>query len=642
MNSRLQQIIQQLLTTDELQTSAELAAVLQVSSKTIQNDMKELSKLLNNDTASIESHRGKGYRINIIDENKFKHFLKQTTEKDNQVIPTEPEDRIQFLMEKLLLQSAYIKMDDLADELFISRSTLQSDLNSVRQVLENYHLFLDQKPGYGIKVYGDEMKIRFCISEYIFNQKTNLVDQASDWMAILPKNEMEWIRDSILSKLRKYKTVITDVSLHNLITHIAIACKRIREKEVVEMYQEELGKITNKKEYTIAKEIVSEIEQKLNVSFSVNETAYLAIHLQGTKKTHSDSEIEEIKTILDEDIQQLTKIILERIDSAYSLNLSRDEELLLGLSLHLKPAINRYKYQMNLRNPLLEEIKNKYPFSYEAALTIGKDVIKENMNITIDENEIGYIALHLEAALERQEKSEKNKKRCLIVCASGLGTAQLLLLKLKDRFHDDLNILGTTEYYNLKNQTLHNIDFIISTIPIPEKLPIPVIQVSTLLGQQDVSKIEKLVHNDFEMIERYMREAFTYLKMDFSSKEEVITFLGNKLLEAEMVNTNFIHSVLEREEYSPTSFGNLVAIPHPMNPQTDETFWSIVTLKDSILWGDKPVQLICLLNISTHNKMDDLKPMYDVLVKLLDNRLIVQKLLQCETYAEVKKVMTKV
>lgn len=134
MNSRLQQIIQQLLTTDELQTSAELAAVLQVSSKTIQNDMKELSKLLNNDTASIESHRGKGYRINIIDENKFKHFLKQTTEKDNQVIPTEPEDRIQFLMEKLLLQSAYIKMDDLADELFISRSTLQSDLNSVRRI----------------------------------------------------------------------------------------------------------------------------------------------------------------------------------------------------------------------------------------------------------------------------------------------------------------------------------------------------------------------------------------------------------------------------------------------------------------------------------------------------------------------------
>lgn len=641
MNTRLYQIIQELLTSDELQPGSEIATNLQVSSKTIQSDIKELNRLLNDDIAHIESYRGKGYRINVINEDEFKHFLKEIIQENNQVVPSEPEDRIQFLLEKLLLESSYIKMDTLAEELFISRSTLQSDLKDIRKTLEHYGLFLDQKPNHGIKVYGNEMKIRFLISEHVFNQKPKVTELAPEWLEILPKEEIEYIQNIILSKLRKNKTVINDISLHNLITHIAIACKRIREEKVVEIYQEELSKITDKKEYSIAKELVEEIEQKLKVSFSVNETAYLAIHLQGAKKLYSELEIEEVQSILGEDIQQLTRNILDRIDKVYSLNLFEDKELILNLSLHLKPAISRYTYQMNLRNPLLEEIKNKYPFSFEAGLT-GAEVIREKLGISIDESEIGYMALHLEAALERQKKSKKHKQRCIIVCASGLGTAQLLLMKLKDRFYDELNILGTTEYYNLDDESIHHLDFIISTIPIPKKLPIPVVQVSTLLGNQDVNRIEKLIHNDIEIMMKYMREQFTYLKMDFSTKEEVIQFLGEQLLEAGKVNTDFVGSVLERENYSSTSFGNLVAIPHPMEPQTVDTFWSIVTLKRPIQWGNKPVQVVCLLNINKQKqKMDDLKPMYDVLMKLLDNRFLLQKLLQGETYAEFKDALTR-
>ncbi|KFN92052.1 BglG family transcription antiterminator [Tetragenococcus muriaticus PMC-11-5] len=301
-------------------------------------------------------------------------------------------------------------MDDLAEELFVSRSTLQSDINHVRKIVESYDLFLEQKPNYGIKVSGNEMDVRFCISEYIFNQKADIMDPSSDLVEILAKDEIDWIRDSILSKLREHKIIITDVSLNNLITHIAISCKRIRERENIEIYHEELKQITSKKEYQIAKEIAERIEQKLNVSFSVNEIAYLAIHLQGTKKMHSSSEMEEIQTVLEDNIQYLTKNILKQVDNIYSLDLLQDKELILALSLHLKPAINRHKYQMNLRNPLLNQIKNKYPFSYEIALTIGAQVIKETLGITIDENEIGYIALHFEAALERKGKSAKNKK----------------------------------------------------------------------------------------------------------------------------------------------------------------------------------------------------------------------------------------
>ena len=47
-----------------------------------------------------------------------------------------------------------------------------------------------------------------------------------------------------------------------------------------------------------------------------------------------------------EEIFGLSKEIVKRIDKNYNFNLSEDQDLLLALSLHLKPVINRYKYQI--------------------------------------------------------------------------------------------------------------------------------------------------------------------------------------------------------------------------------------------------------------------------------------------------------
>src|SRR5690625_949553 len=454
MNSRWQQIIKHLLSATDLLTSSQLAKMLQVSSRTVRNDINGLNELLNkNSSAQIKSFRGRGYQLKVMNEKLFKQFLRKHAERSTEVIPTEPQERIQYIIEKLLLQSSYLKIDDLTEELFVSRSTLQSDLMKVRGILQQYNLSLDQKPNYGIKVVGDEMQIRFCISEHIFNKKSSTLNKMDDWLEILPIHEMEMIRDIILSKIRKYKILVSDISLQNLITHIAIACKRIRDEKGVELYHKELKEIGQNREYTVAKEVVEKIEDKLQVTFSVNEVAYLSIHLQGTKMVHESQEREVVNKLIDEEIQNLTKNIISRIEENFSLNINKDQELILGLALHLKPAINRYKYNMNLRNPMLSEIKAKYPLAFEAAL-VGAEVISDQMNITIEEDEIGYMALHIEVALEREKQNKDNLKRCLIVCASGQGTAKLLYYKLKDQFEDQLHIMGTTELYNLDRKSV--------------------------------------------------------------------------------------------------------------------------------------------------------------------------------------------
>jgi lichenan operon transcriptional antiterminator len=459
----------------------------------------------------------------------------------------------------------------------------------------------------------------------------------NEQLNILTKEEILVIRNVILALIREHHITLSDVGLNNLIIHVAIACKRIREGNHVLLYSDELNEIIGQKEFSVAEKIVKNLSETLMVDFPENEVAYIAIHLLGTKMIEK-SPGEQVEKVIDKKIAQLVSDILAKIDEKLSLGISEDKELLEQMCLHIKPAINRYRYGMNLRNPMIDEIKANYPVAFQAGLIAGKEM-KKQLSIDIDENEIGYLALHIGVAMERKQ-IHHGPKRCLIVCASGVGSARLLYYKLQSTFGPKLDIVDTTEFYKLQQMDLHDIDFIISTVPIQQKMSIPVIHVNTFLGDQDLNKIRSAVSEQTTSLE-YTREELVFLQQALLSKEEVLSYMFSNLKEMGLIDDVFIESVKERESLSSTSFGNFVAIPHPLNPLTDETFWSICTLQKPIEWDDKLVQFVCLLSVEKDSS-GDLQRMYDMLGKVIDDRELVQQLIKAKSYHEFKDTFLKV
>lgn len=641
-NGRIMIILRELMAAKSSLTSEYLATINQVTSRTVRNDIKELDTLLSKHGAAIKSVRGTGYELTIQDDQLFRKLLQEVSESDSLqqgIIPTLPEERVQFLINRLLLTEEFVKLEDLADELYISKSTIQNDLRDVKKILQNYGIVLETRPNYGFRLKGEEAKLRFCMSEYLFNRKETELDLINANLSILPKEEMIVIRAIILEQIKENEITLSDIGLNNLIIHIAIACKRIRNKNYVSLYPQELKDIIKQKEYAVAANIVVDIEKRLNVSFPQVEVAYIAIHLLGTKlMIEANISEKEIKTVINQEIYHLTMSILDTIETKLNLGIRHDKELIMGISLHLKPAINRYRYGMNLRNPMLDAIKSNYPLAFQAGIVAGM-VIKREMGIEIHENEIGYLALHIGAAIERRNIGN-GPKRCMIVCASGFGSSRLLYYKLKSKFGSKLEILGTTEYYKLNQTSLHALDFLISTVPIADSLSIPVIEVNTILGGNDLEEIEKMIVEHTTPPFEYTNEELVFLQQKFEAKEEVLHFLGDKLQTLGLVNDSFIDSVFEREAVSPTCFGNCVAIPHPMIPQTDTTFWAICTLEKPITWEDKRVQFVCLLSVQK-NSTEDLQKMYDLLSRVVDDSSMVQQLLKCESYPEFIDVFLK-
>ncbi len=638
VSKRQRDIVLSLIKAKEPVTAEWMAKELGVSDRTIRTEIKELQSQGSSVGIIIESVRGKGYLLEIKD---YEVFEKEYNSNANDAIDehksdfSEQENRFLYILKRFLLEKEPIKIESLEEELFVSKPKIQNDLKAVREILERYQLKLVTRPHYGTRVEGDEYMKRLCLSNNILSRNRNLIIESNSFQ-VLDEKLFEKIKEIIIKKVNEYKIEISDIALENLATHITIGCKRIEEGFVIENLEDDLtGKYPFEK--IVANEIVKEVEAFTGFKFPQSEINYIIVHLLGTKLIHRDmlkefSQFDELGSII--------HCMLERLKTELNWDLHEDEEFIQSLTLHIRPAMNRLRYNMNIRNPLLNEIKRKYPSAFEGA-AIASRCIEEYLKIEVGEHEIAYIALHMGVALERMKTRQKRLKRVIVVCASGVGSARLLYYRLQNVFKDEIDIVASTNYYQLKEYDLSSIDFIISTIPIKEDIAVPVKVVNTFLGGEDIENIrEGLSPVKKNEEQSYLDESRVFIHKDFEDKEGVIRFLCEELYKQNLVSKDYVNLVLERESLAPTSFGNLVAIPHPLSPETEETFWTICTLKKPIEWTDKYlVQFICLLNIRKVPNNDDLDSMYKRLLALIENSATVKKILKSKSAEEIIKIL---
>ncbi len=84
---------------------------------------------------------------------------------------------------------------------------------------------------------------------------------------------------------------------------------------------------------------------------------------------------------------------------------SIDRKILFPLADHIEFAINRIKNNEQISNPLTDDIRILFHGEYKVAENI-KNLLKDRMDIDIDEHEIGYVALHIHSAIDTQNVAQ--------------------------------------------------------------------------------------------------------------------------------------------------------------------------------------------------------------------------------------------
>ena len=164
MDSKLHELLE-LLSEDEYITSRHLAEKLSISEKTVRTRIKQLSEMLSEHGAEVESKRHFGYRLDLFHAECFNDFI--ATEQEQ--LPVTKEERQYYLLKYLLSADDFVKLDDLSEELYISRNSLSQDIKKVEEIVHRYQLSLIRKPNYGIRVSDHEFSIRTCLTQYHLN-----------------------------------------------------------------------------------------------------------------------------------------------------------------------------------------------------------------------------------------------------------------------------------------------------------------------------------------------------------------------------------------------------------------------------------------------------------------------------------------
>lgn len=612
-----------LLSTDSYITAETLAKKLNVSEKTVRLKINKINRELKQTNIEIVSKPRNGYILLNHQNDNLPHL-------DTNIV-NDFEYRALYIFEYLINNNdKYIKSEILSEALDISKTTLTNTLKIIEKNIKLHNLKISRRPNYGIKLEGSEFNIRNSIIEYYVKQE--ILDKK------VCKETITKTANIVIDFIKDKKIKFSEINLENFIQYITISIIRIKKDKIIKEYNDEILKDITNKELELAQVLTNSLEQEFNIKFNDIEVIFIAIHLT-SKSLLQNQENFIIKNNIDNIVMQMLEVVYNNL----KIDFRDDFNLILLLKQHLTPMNIRIKYNIMQKNTMLKEIKKNYGLAYLIA-SESATVLKKYYDKEISEDEIGFLALLFQISLE--EKSEnKDKINILIVCGSGKTTSKLLMFKYKKEFSNYIDNIYTTDLIGLKDFDFSKVHYILSTVSISIKVPVPIIEIGLFLENEDILKVKsvlKLSKNN-TLYEYYKKELFsTTIKGD--NREEIIKNICSEISKYENIPDYFYNSIIERELLAETDFGNLVAIPHPIELITDKTFIYIAVLDKPIIWYKNNVQLIFLISISKyHNsnleefykdtidfllnetKIKDLisNPSFDNFIKLFNNKDII-------------------
>ncbi len=595
-----QKIILMELMSQDVMSGTDLSNVIHVSTRTVRTFIKNL----NDDIKGGKIVSGTfGYKLEIEDSEQFLLYMQQD-ETD------EPQSRFQYLFEKFIDNQTYIKIDDLCDELYLSRTQLKQSLKQLRTYFAQYDITIQSKAYYGLYLEGSELNKRKAIAHFQQYQKED--------------NVYQQIKNIVMSCIVNAEYVISDDILENLVSHLYIAYIRVLKHEYVQVDESWLNSIQLEKEYELACTIMCLMSQMLKMEYRDEEVAYLTIHLCGKNSKQYTN------VYIDQHILDFIQRLLKILEKESKIRFASDLNLQLALALHMIPLLKRIQYQTYMNNPLLQDIKSHLIFAYELAIR-ASEIINQEYNCLLPEDEIAYFALHINLSLE-QKKKHIHQKNILLICSSGAGSARLLEYFFKENFALYIHQLTVCSLHELSVQNIEHYDCIFTTVPLPQTLNIPIFLISHIMNEKDTIHITQNLQqlNQTDIMQYFPKQLF-FTCDSFSSKEEAIHEIITKCHQFYSLPDNFEELVLEREDLATTEFNGQVAFPHSHKPVSTSTFVSVVLLKKPLLWKNNKIRIILLSSIE-NKALKDLDDFYKVISMIMSQQHLQWQILNHPTY----------
>ncbi|MGX7112306.1 BglG family transcription antiterminator [Gemella cuniculi] len=594
-----------------------LIDVLKVSAKTISNEIKSLNEIF--ETCAYIESKNSIFSLYIIKLEEYLERKRKIYEAGENFDSSKV--RLVYIFKKLASSKESYLIDDLAFEMIVSRTTLNTDLRKLNDIIKEYNLIIKGKPNTGIKIVGSEKDIRIFILENIYNYvyKEDIFDKDDndffDKMFIKYK-----IDEQAKGEFLKYLTL----SLDRFANGNNLDFEETLYDELLESYA---------KDFII--EVCNYVLRKYNIDLSTDEIKFLAICFATMRVPTKITKIRE-NLKYTEEYKKLVQEILEIIVYEYGLEFDTSD-IIEEFIYHIYFLMERLKYGVRYNNNMKEKIKEQFPVSYKIAKT-ASTVIYDKYGYNVSEDEVSYLAIYFETFLKKI-KVQTESLKVLLVTNSGPAFRKLMIKELE-------NIVTNSEITTIttyENVVYDNFDLIISTVNKEFSTDVPVIFQNEILDSiylrkeinflRYVNKMSTPIIRGMESVLLSSISEHTFFKCDSTKTyRENLEIMIEKLYLESMIDSEFLSRIREREQKSSMIFAESVAFPHTVNKIENSLIIALGVSKDGFK-DNKDLKLVFLACVPTNEERGLLlAKTYDELISIIKDKKLIEDISKIDDY----------
>ncbi len=608
-----------------------IAGKFDVSSKTVKNDVRDLNNLLRG-SAVIDNKQG-FYKIYIVDGIKF-NKVKESIYNQKEFFNS-PQRRMAFILHKLMNSEKPYLTEELADEMNVGRTTVIGDIKKIRDILEHYNLNIVGKTNTGLSLEGSELEIRFFIIENLYEM-------------IYEDHELDVdIIELVKSIIGEYHFDTT--TFHSFIHSLTVTLERLLNGHVITDICDNYIELLKSWEFNLVNTISDKIEERLHITIPINERLFLVLPIIGMNTpTNTEGISQHIQ--ITEEVTSLVAEILECIKEQMGLNIALVDDIRKDFIYHMAFLINRLKYSVNIHNPIVDEIKEKYRLAYKMAELAG-DVIRKHFNVEVTQDEIGFIAAYFGVFISEQQREKSKIYKVAVICGTGRVTARLVASQLRSIF-DANTAIDMYSDSAIADEALDNYNLVLSTVQTNFNTNTPVIHLGKIFDEevlkkriQSIKYIDKLDMPSMQgrdpiLLSILDEDTFFILNSKLSYKENIDYMVDNLYLKG-YVDYDFKERIRKREEKSTMKFNDSIAFPHTINYQTDQLVISLGIFPEEMMENNQ-TKLVFLLGLPEETNDDTiLVKIYDEIIAIANNKNTIETISKMKNYKELILYLTK-
>jgi len=483
LSKRENQLIEILMQNNMMLTAHQLAKISGVSTKTIYRTIKKINEESTEGDVVI-SEIGKGFRLDYDKYLRLNVASKMSTKEKESLVR-----RNNIILNLLFKAPNSVRISDLFRNYFVSEAVIFKDIKKIELFLANYQVKLCRKDG-RLAVEGLEKDIRKAVNYLIEGRELTDETFRTDFQNI-SAYDIDFLTSLLRDIENQLETTISYPYNVNIFSHLYILMKRNREgrieiQEDMTLDSEEEQLIKNYQTvFEVSKGIINRVSHYLCIELEEIESFYLFNYLISSRlediNDHSTKSNEKSKEVTNYLMKEMSKVLGSIIMEA-----EYKEDLLS----HITPLLYRLSNEIFIKNELIQDIQLEYPEMFKAVerATRKAEEMFDLPQISMDE--VGFLVLYF----VKYKEMRSNQKRVVIMCSSGVGTSELLKVKVKKAFPEiEIVDVISSKRFMKKIESYQGIDLILTTIHLHKDVGVPSLLVNAIFTKQDEERTKKML-----------------------------------------------------------------------------------------------------------------------------------------------------